>query len=144
MSSSSSLFLKDYAGLAIIIWEHRNHVNYYLFSRRVHLVSQSIHIKVCVKSKLTIFILLAQIAIFVVNNSFIQVNTQKTIFAFIIVNLNLKMLLASKMMGLLWWHQFDGLGISVTSLYHAPPTVSVYLEMKRLLYYIQSIRSRKN
>ncbi len=26
------------------------------------------------------------------------------------------MLLPSKMMGLLWWHQFDGLGMSMTSL----------------------------
>ncbi len=34
-------------------------------------------LKVRVKSKLTIFILLAHLAIFVVNNSFMQVNPQK-------------------------------------------------------------------
>ncbi len=37
-------------------------------------------------------------------------------FASIIFNPNLKMLLPSKMKGLLWWHQFDGLGMIMTSL----------------------------
>ncbi len=33
-------------------------------------------------------------------------------FAFIVFNPNLKRLLAAKMLGLLWWHQFDGLGMT--------------------------------
>ncbi len=40
-------------------------------------------------------------------------------------------------MTLVWRHERDILN-------HAPPTVSVHFWMKRLLYYIQSIRSRKN
>ncbi len=54
--------------------------------------------KVRVQSKLAIFILLAHIAIFVGNNSFMQVNPQKKMFAFIIFNPDLYMLLPSKMM----------------------------------------------
>ncbi len=96
---------------------------------------QQVMLKVRVISKLTIFILLVHIAIFV--------NPQKKLFAFIIFNPNLKMLLPSKMMGLLWWHQFDGLDISVTS-WTTTLQLSVHFLMKRLLYYIQSIWSRKN
>ncbi len=36
------------------------------------------------------------------------------------------------------------LGLERDNLNHAPPTVSVHFWMKRLLYYIQSIRSRQN
>ncbi len=61
--------------------------------------------------------------------------SQSTKKCFIIFNPNLNMLLPFKMMGLLWWHQFDGLGMSVTSL-TTPLQLSV-------LYYIQSIRCRK-
>ncbi len=53
------------------------------------------------------------------------------------------MLLPSKMMGLLWWHQFDGLDISVTS-WTTTLQLSVHFLIKRQLYYIQSIWSRKN
>ncbi len=53
------------------------------------------------------------------------------------------MLLPSKMMGLFWWHQFDGLGMSVTSLATPLQLSSVHFWMKCLLYCIQSIRSRK-
>ncbi len=49
-----------------------------------------------------------------------QVNPQKKLFAFIIFNPNVKMLLPTKMMGLLSWHQYE------RDLFnHAPPTVSV-------------------
>ncbi len=89
-----------------------------------------------------------------------QVNPQTiNVFAFIIFDPNLKILLPFKMMGLLWWHQLDHihnirkcrimsmsltLGHERDILNHAPPTVSVHFRMKHLLYYIQSIRSRKN
>ncbi len=82
--------------------------------------------KVNVKSKLTIFILLAHFAIFVVNNSSMQVNPPKNVFAFIIFPPNLKMLLPAIMMGLLWWHQFDDLGMSVTS-WTTPLHLSVFI-----------------
>ncbi len=76
-------------------------------------------LKVRVKSKLTIFILLTPFANFVVINSSMQVNPQKNnVFAFIF-HTNLKMLLPFKMTGLPSWHQFDGLGMSMTSL--TPP-----------------------
>ncbi len=61
-------------------------------------------------------------AIFVVNNSYMQ----KILFAFIIFHSNLKRLLPSKTMGLLWWHQFDGLGMSMTSL-TTPLQLSVFM-----------------
>ncbi len=69
---------------------------------------------------------------------------QKILFAFIIFHPNLKRLLPSKMLGLLWCNQFDWLGHEHDILNHAPPTVSVHVWMNRLLYYIQSIRIRKN
>ncbi len=74
------------------------------------------YFKFRVKSKLTIFILLAYFAIFCGEQLINASQSTKHLFAFIIFNPNLKMLLPSEMMGLLWWHQFDGLGISLISL----------------------------
>ncbi len=47
-----------------------------------------------------------------------------------------------------WWAFSDDISLTLGHehdiLNHTPPTVSVHFWMKRLLYYIQSIRSRKN
>ncbi len=51
---------------------------------------------------------------------------QKILFAFIIFHPNLKRLLPSKMLGLLWCNQFDGLGMSMTSL-TTPLQLSVFM-----------------
>ncbi len=72
------------------------------------------------------FVLFAHIAIFVVNNSFMQVNPHKK-NVFVIFNPNLKMLNPSKMMGLLWWYQLDGLGMRVTS-WTTPPKCQCLLQ----------------
>ncbi len=66
-------------------------------------------------------------------------STKIKVFAFIIFNPNLKMLLRSKIMGLLSWHQYDGLGMSVTSL-----TRPSNCQCSFLNEFIQSICSRKN
>ncbi len=51
---------------------------------------------------------------------------QKFLFAFIIFHPNLKRLLPSNMMGLLWCNQFDSLGMSMTSL-TTPLQLSVFM-----------------
>ncbi len=93
--------------------------------------------KVHMKSKLTRFILLAPINFCC--EEFIHASQSTKKCAFIIFNPNLKMLLPSKLKGLLSWHQFDGLGMSVTS-WTTPLQLPVFW-MKRLLYYIQSIHA---
>ncbi len=97
----SSNFFIHMVLLSVLVNYNNLDLNCYYF---LTIYSLTLHIKVRVKSKLTIpvFILLAHVAIFY-GEQFIHArqSTKKNVFAFIIFNPNLKILLPSKMTGLL-------------------------------------------